>query len=260
MATRTVEESTELDINWCNREDVLEPGTRTLTWTRESDGEETASIGCRYSPAEKDGDPEGLELFYTDHPTFGTRRKVSYTVRIERTECNFGGTRPWWNCPSCGERVAKIYNVPGRDKWVCRDCGDLLYRPQTYKGAVVESFKHLDEARERAQERPSRENLRDVYEAKSGIVEAHGNYLEGLDDRYGPLLGENRADNHQFPDLPPFEIWVSRKFSDLHNYGYYGQCQATAKTTGKRCRQSALGEHGKCYYHGGAPGSGISED
>jgi hypothetical protein len=34
---------------------------------------------------------------------------------------------------------------------------------------------------------------------------------------------------------------------------------ATAKTTGERCRQSATGEHDKCYYHGGAPGSGIGQ-
>lgn len=43
-------------------------------------------------------------------------------------------------------------------------------------------------------------------------------------------------------------------------YGQYGRCTATAKTTGERCRQPAVGPHGKRYYHGGAPGSGVGED
>lgn len=38
-------------------------------------------------------------------------------------------------------------------------------------------------------------------------------------------------------------------------YGEFGRCDATAKTTGDRCGQPAIDEHGKCYFHGsgGAP-------
>lgn len=35
-------------------------------------------------------------------------------------------------------------------------------------------------------------------------------------------------------------------------YGEYGQCEATAKTTGEQCGQPAEGPHGKCRFHGGA--------
>lgn len=38
-------------------------------------------------------------------------------------------------------------------------------------------------------------------------------------------------------------------------HGEFGQCEATAKSTGERCGQPATGEHGKCHYHGGG-GSG----
>ena len=262
MATRTVEQSRELDVNWCNREGLLEPGARgTLSWTRDRDGEEMASIGYRYSSTETAGDAEGLTLLYTisSNLSFHEDRDVSYTVRIERTECNFGGTRPWFRCPACDDRVAKIYSVPRRDKYVCRDCGGLLYDSQTHKSAMIESFERLDEAKEQAQEWPSRENLREFYEAQYGTFEAHENFLETLDNKYGPYTGGGRADSFQPPDPPPFEMWLSRFFSNAHGYGYYGQCQATAKTTGERCEQSALGEHGKCWYHGGAPGSGIGE-
>lgn len=31
----------------------------------------------------------------------------------------------------------------------------------------------------------------------------------------------------------------------------YGRCQATAKSSGERCGRPAIGEHGKCGYHGG---------
>lgn len=35
------------------------------------------------------------------------------------------------------------------------------------------------------------------------------------------------------------------------NYGEYGRCEATAKSTGERCGRPAIGEHGKCGFHGG---------
>jgi hypothetical protein len=65
--------------------------------------------------------------------------------------------------------------------------------------------------------------------------------------------------------LPPFEEWLAdverRIYNELYgrDYGEHGQCEATAQTTGERCRQPATAEHGKCYYHGGAAGSGAPE-
>jgi len=35
------------------------------------------------------------------------------------------------------------------------------------------------------------------------------------------------------------------------NYGEYGRCEATAKSTGERCKKAAIGPHGKCDTHGG---------
>ena len=34
-------------------------------------------------------------------------------------------------------------------------------------------------------------------------------------------------------------------------YGEHGRCEATAKSTGERCKKSAIGPHGKCDSHGG---------
>lgn len=39
-------------------------------------------------------------------------------------------------------------------------------------------------------------------------------------------------------------------------YGEHGQCDATAKSTGERCKKPAIGAHGKCDVHGGKSKSG----
>lgn len=41
------------------------------------------------------------------------------------------------------------------------------------------------------------------------------------------------------------------------DYGQYGRCEATAKSTGDRCGRPAVGEHGKCDIHGGKSPRGM---
>ena len=57
----------------------------------------------------------------------GTRERVT----IARTPCHFGGTRPWFACPSpnCGRRCRKLY-LQVNDRWLCRTCADARYRSQ----------------------------------------------------------------------------------------------------------------------------------
>ena len=65
----------------------------------------------------------------------GEWEDVNETVRIVRTPCRFGGTRPYFVCPgvvngtTCGRRVAKLYG-PGR-YFVCRLCYRLAYASQS---------------------------------------------------------------------------------------------------------------------------------
>lgn len=51
----------------------------------------------------------------------------SYRIRIEQTACHYGGTRPWFRCPSCDRRVAVLYS---RGVFVCRHCTKLNYASQ----------------------------------------------------------------------------------------------------------------------------------
>jgi hypothetical protein len=52
-------------------------------------------------------------------------RQVEEAIRLERTDCFFGGTRPWFQCPGCKHRVANLYLHNGTFR--CRGCHDLRY-------------------------------------------------------------------------------------------------------------------------------------
>ena len=58
------------------------------------------------------------------------RGSKQYTdvVMLTRTPCHYGGTRPWFCCPGCQRRCAKLYLRD--DCFRCRDCHGLAYRSQ----------------------------------------------------------------------------------------------------------------------------------
>jgi hypothetical protein len=108
-----------LDVRHLNRRGVLAPGTFTQwSW----------------------GGPSGFSIHLHaqgDHVLLqhwvrmsdGEDRRVEYPVMLDRTPCNFGGTRTWFRCPSprCGRRVAILYK--GRF-FACRHCLQLAYASQ----------------------------------------------------------------------------------------------------------------------------------
>lgn len=50
------------------------------------------------------------------------------TVRIQWTACRFGGERPWFRCPRCDTRRARLHYFAGA--WACRVCHNLHYKSQ----------------------------------------------------------------------------------------------------------------------------------
>jgi hypothetical protein len=52
---------------------------------------------------------------------------LDYLVPIVRTRCNYGGTRPWFLCPTCGDRRAVMHAPPNGGRFGCRGCLKLLY-------------------------------------------------------------------------------------------------------------------------------------
>ena len=92
----------------------------TLSWTRR--GEPAGSIAVRYRAS----DPDAIVLDYrTRGPGDGEWRDVRERVRLDRTPCHYGGSRPWFLCPGCGARRAVLYSVGGRFR--CTRCHDLAH-------------------------------------------------------------------------------------------------------------------------------------
>lgn len=262
---RTVEQCRELDVNWCNDGGVFaDGGSGTITWTSEN-GDEN-SVGYRFRAH---GEPDILELRYSSYNRFldDEPRDVVCTIPIDYTECHFGGERPWFRCPKCNDRVGKLYSTARSVEYICRDCGGLIYRSQESANELVEAFRAKREARARFRNNPFAPGaLRDVYDSDKDGRETIRRYFADLDDRYGGATASPLRDTLISPDQHlPFEEWADRLFyrggrsPGGRRYGYHGRCTATSKTTGERCRQPARGDHGKCYYHGGAEGSGIGE-
>jgi hypothetical protein len=53
-------------------------------------------------------------------------KSVKQRVPIAWTACHFGSHRPWFCCPRCGRRVAKVF-LAGNPFFACRHCYGLGY-------------------------------------------------------------------------------------------------------------------------------------
>lgn len=136
--TPTVSQCKTIGIGFLADEGCLDAeASGTLSWSR--DGEQTASIAFRTND-----DEDALALSYT---TTDRRTDEStdheYAVPITYTECNFGGTRPWFRCPesSCRERVGKLHCPPRGERYLCRHCHDLAYESSRKSGNPAETAK-----------------------------------------------------------------------------------------------------------------------
>lgn len=106
-----------IDVRRFQREDMLRPGWWSWQWSNADTGEVLASIGIN-------GGVGDVTLEYT---TDG--HSVSEHITITRTACHYGGSRPWFQCPKCRGRVAKLYLRGGR--FACRSCKGLVYASQS---------------------------------------------------------------------------------------------------------------------------------
>ena len=107
-----------LDVRRWAREGILRSGYRgSWQWTR--NGEVVASIQMC---SEKDR----VILIYRHRSAGDEWKDERYSVRVVRTPCNLGGSRPWFVCPAlnCRRRVAILY---GGGIFACRQCYQLAY-------------------------------------------------------------------------------------------------------------------------------------
>lgn len=116
---RKCEHLLRLDIRALSREGYLRPGlSLTRQWSR--DGEPVGTIGLRIAS-------DHVRLMYTWTPRGSDPQQFDYPVRIDRTPCRYGGSRPWFHCPRCQWRRAVIYGVASDGRFGCRRCMRLAY-------------------------------------------------------------------------------------------------------------------------------------
>lgn len=115
----TTEDYQALDVRVLHRAGALVVGwSGNWQWSRNR--EVRASIGVTIESLTR------LRLRY-QVTTRGQADAKDYVVPLEWIPCHLGGSRPWFSCPSCGRRVAKLY---GGAVFACRHCWRLNYASQ----------------------------------------------------------------------------------------------------------------------------------
>jgi hypothetical protein len=94
----------------------------SFSWSWHRGDEHTGIIGVYVHG------PDALTLRYTVSGE-GAARDIAERLGIVNTPCGFGGTRPWFLCPSCARRVCLLY-MRGQT-FACRLCKGVAYTSQS---------------------------------------------------------------------------------------------------------------------------------
>ncbi|MGY6278121.1 hypothetical protein [Methylomonas sp. MgM2] len=155
----TTDDYRALDIRIIHRDGCLKPGISfTTNWT--SNGKNIGSMqGYSYA--------DHIVLDYRHQRSGEEWQSKRYSVKIDWTNCNYGGQRPWFRCPAngCGRRVALLYLGPS-GIFACRHCYDLAYKSQ----------------RESRSDRSARraDNIRDKLGWHRGVLNPDGSKPKGM--------------------------------------------------------------------------------
>ena len=110
-----------VEIGRWHRGGYLHAG-RSFSWSWHRGDEPTGNIGVLVHGA------DSLRLQYTVGSD-DQRRDGSQTIRLARTACNYGKSRPWFVCPVCQRRAGVLYMRAGR--FACRHCQRVSYASQS---------------------------------------------------------------------------------------------------------------------------------
>jgi len=134
-----VEECHHLDVNRLNRDHALIPGTIVkLGW-----GQETTAVLHVWSDFGHRSRAGGFDIDDVE------------TIRLTWTPCNYGGNRPWFLCPHCLQRCAKLLDY--RDHgFRCRRCYGAGYAIEndTSEWRLRRQIKKLESRLDDDYERP----------------------------------------------------------------------------------------------------------
>lgn len=106
-----------LDVRELARRKLLGGCTFSWRWTNSATDEEVGVVSVSTYPGQ-------VQLSYAVNG-MGKAEQITLVT----TECNFGGSRPWFLCPRCSRRVGVLFMRSGR--FVCRRCAGVAYASQS---------------------------------------------------------------------------------------------------------------------------------
>ena len=114
----TCEACPSIDVRMWHRQGLLRSGrTFSCSWSKPG---KAAALACALSRAR-------VVLSFRARDWGAEEWKsVNQRVPIAWTACHFGNQRPWFCCPRCGRRVAKVF-LAGHPFFACRHCYGLGY-------------------------------------------------------------------------------------------------------------------------------------
>jgi hypothetical protein len=116
----TVGSNISIDIRGWSREGLLRDGSEfDVSWMGAQNFVEVLTVRISADRA---------HLRYRYVRLGGSELKCRYMVDIEWTPCHLGGKRPWFQCPGCGKRAARLYCAA--EIFKCRRCHNLVYATQ----------------------------------------------------------------------------------------------------------------------------------
>lgn len=119
---RNLEQQLRIDIRYLRKNRMLEPGSYTLAWSYGD--EETSARASLIVHQHK----MIVACSWADDST-GTQKKMDRLINLSETVCRYGGSRKWFICPQCGNRMAVLVLLP--PSIGCRHCRDLSYASQS---------------------------------------------------------------------------------------------------------------------------------
>nr|QJS05794.1 hypothetical protein [Psychrobacter sp.] len=100
------------------------------------------SISSYRDRLRKSGKASSIEVAYFYHG-----KSYRYAIQLTTTAPHYGGSRYFFNCPSCSKRVSVLYR---KGTYICRKCIGLGYQSQLEQ-PVDRLFTRLNAIRERLQ-------------------------------------------------------------------------------------------------------------
>ena len=141
----TVEEAYDLTVFQLKQYGVLRAGYHTstiITWVNSHSGKEN-SVGVEVNLM----DEPYVRIKYTQINQDGQKYDHSQKIGLTITRCYYGGTRYWFTCPNCSNRVGCIYLTGREDHFKCRKCNNLTYHSRNR--CVMAALGHTSRQKEK---------------------------------------------------------------------------------------------------------------